>query len=297
MVRLLVPELADLRADQLRAVRERSDTRRVGGQRQGARPVGVGRARSRWPASSSPASSSTTAATARRLRDARSSTCPPDPPQRDGRPIPWEACATMNDAWAYQRDDDRWKTGPRAGEDAHRVRQQGRQPAAQCRPDRPRRVPAPSGRAAGRHRRGGWIPRAGPSTAAAPAHSSHRRTAGTRSAAIACTFTCSPGRSARRVHLGGPCRDASTTRRCCTTPRRSACASSLRPSCSNRPPNPLTPDSLTLTLPPQATRRGGAGGRAVPEGRMNIVDVVVLRVDHLGVRPGNRYGRRHQRVR
>jgi alpha-L-fucosidase len=34
---------------------------------------------------------------------------PADAPARDGQPIPWEACATMNDAWAYRRDDDRWK--------------------------------------------------------------------------------------------------------------------------------------------------------------------------------------------
>ena len=35
---------------------------------------------------------------------------PANPPERDGQPIAWETCATMNDAWAYRRDDSRWKT-------------------------------------------------------------------------------------------------------------------------------------------------------------------------------------------
>ncbi|MBM3522809.1 MAG: alpha-L-fucosidase [Alphaproteobacteria bacterium] len=31
-------------------------------------------------------------------------------PQRDGRPVPWEACMTMNNTWAYNRDDRDWKS-------------------------------------------------------------------------------------------------------------------------------------------------------------------------------------------
>jgi len=33
-------------------------------------------------------------------------------PTRDGAPMPWESCVTMNDAWGYRRDDDRWKPVP-----------------------------------------------------------------------------------------------------------------------------------------------------------------------------------------
>ena len=35
---------------------------------------------------------------------------PAKPPTRDGKPVPWETCATMNDAWAYRRDDRKWKS-------------------------------------------------------------------------------------------------------------------------------------------------------------------------------------------
>ena len=35
---------------------------------------------------------------------------PSVPPQQGGRPIPWEACMTLNDTWAYNREDRNWKS-------------------------------------------------------------------------------------------------------------------------------------------------------------------------------------------
>lgn len=35
---------------------------------------------------------------------------PSTPPQRVGRPVPWEACMTLNDTWAYNREDRNWKS-------------------------------------------------------------------------------------------------------------------------------------------------------------------------------------------
>ena len=91
--------------------------------------------------------------------------------------------------------------GP-AGPDAGRHRLQGRQPAAQRRPDRPRRVrPAWLG-GPWRRSASGCGCTAARSTAPGRASSPRRRTAATPSAATGSTCTCSPGRSST-VHLPG----------------------------------------------------------------------------------------------
>lgn len=36
---------------------------------------------------------------------------PAAPLRRDGRPVPWEACQTLNDSWGYDRDNLQYKTG------------------------------------------------------------------------------------------------------------------------------------------------------------------------------------------
>ena len=35
---------------------------------------------------------------------------PAEPPRRDGRPVPWEACQTLNGSWGYDRDNRDYKT-------------------------------------------------------------------------------------------------------------------------------------------------------------------------------------------
>jgi len=35
---------------------------------------------------------------------------PSRPPENGGRPVPWEACMTLNDTWAYNREDRNWKS-------------------------------------------------------------------------------------------------------------------------------------------------------------------------------------------
>ena len=70
---------------------------------------------------------------------------------RDGEPVRWEACQTLNGSWGYDRDNLDCEVAGPAGPDAGRLGLQGRQPAAQRRADRPRRV-RPAG--AGHARRG-----------------------------------------------------------------------------------------------------------------------------------------------
>jgi alpha-L-fucosidase len=35
---------------------------------------------------------------------------PAEPPTRDGRPVPWEACQTLNGSWGYDRDNHEFKS-------------------------------------------------------------------------------------------------------------------------------------------------------------------------------------------
>ena len=136
----------------------------------------------------------------------RSSTSRDGPMQRDGQPVVWEACQTLNGSWGYDRDNLDWKSAGAAGADAGRLRLQGRQPAAQRRPDRARRVrPAGAGHA-GAHRRVDAAARAlhlrrQPGRVHRP-----RRTAASPSAATGSTCTCSPGRSATSTWPAWPAR-------------------------------------------------------------------------------------------
>ena len=58
----------------------------------------------------------------------------------DGKPVVWEACQTLNGSWGYDRDNLDWKSPRCCVRMLIDTRLQGRQPAAQRRADRARRV-------------------------------------------------------------------------------------------------------------------------------------------------------------
>ena len=123
---------------------------------------------------------------------------PSEPMTRDGQPVLWEACQTLNGSWGYDRDNRDYKSRRPAAADARRHGRQGRQPAAQRRA-RPRAASSTQRAVETLRGIGEWmrlharsIYGAGPSdvhpAARLPLH---------RSAATGSTCTCSPGRSAR----------------------------------------------------------------------------------------------------
>ena len=105
---------------------------------------------------------------------------PAKPPTRDGLPVPWETCATMNDAWAYRRDDHRWKTTDQLVRMLVDAVSKGGNLLLNVGPTGRGEFPGPRW-SAWPGSASGCASTGGPSTAAARAPSSRRRTHATRS--------------------------------------------------------------------------------------------------------------------
>ena len=203
----------------------------------------------------------------RRLRRRRSSTSRDGPMSVDGQPVLWEACQTLNGSWGYDRDNLDWKSPETAGADAGRHRLQGRQPAAQRRPDRARRVrPARAGDAGGDRR---VDAAARPLRSTAPGRASSRRRRD-------CRYTQRGDRL--YLHLFAWPFGTST---CRAWPARSKYAQLLNdaseiqthrhrpaPAAQNTTMGGAPPTTLTLELPVQTPGRRRAGDRAVPQLRV-----------------------------
>ena len=186
-----------------------------GGRRARAGTIGSPRSCSRWSASCSRASSSTTGSiSGRRLRHARA--VPAARLGEGGRQA--GRLGGLPDAQrqlGLRPRQPRLEVARHAGADAGRHRLQGRQPAAQRRSDRARRVRSAGAGDARDDRRVDAAARPLDLRRRAERVRAARRTAATRSAATGSTCTSSPGRSGTSTSTGWPA--GSTTPSCSTT--------------------------------------------------------------------------------